>query len=292
MLKSKISKKKWKIRSYIAIVSLFFVLLTRFYDQLGLTQIILIIANASLCVAIYKIFKLISNQVSRHAKIRTFYGTSRKLIVSFVDENKEVVKSKRIWKYENIINAKLGVGFLLVVALDFSFTYIFTFVHEISHAIATVVCGGQVHNIVITASEGGYIEYSLTAIGYGRSIVYFAGSFGSLLFGIFLLIAIYRKKKINLDVFAPIYFLTSLFIIGQVMYWHKGALQKYGDPWYFIKSLPQMSSLWLANFCVILFYGMIFCLTFFFVAKIVSRLNIFLKKYIPDLSDLNSTIFS
>lgn len=183
----------------------------------------------------------------------------------------------------------LGVWF--TIALYFSFHYVFTFVHEISHALTAAALGGQVRNIFIYASGGGQIEYYSLAADYRRSLVSLAGSFGSIIFGLTLAIVIYRKKKMKLEVFVPIYLEIGQSILFQIMYWHNGVFQEFGDPWIFLRYVPQVYGLRLANFCVSLYCVVYFCLWLFLVIKIIFRIKNFVKRYIPDLSDLNSTIF-
>ena len=286
-----VSKKKTRIVLYFVFANLFLSILTRFYDQLGITQIIFVLSVIALNIGLYWLSKLLSNKISLHAKIRTFYGTNRQLIITFVGENKQVIKSKKIWLYENVFYAKFLLGFWFGLALYFSLPYVFTFVHEVSHAITATAYGGQVLNIFIYASGGGLVEYISLPIYYRRALVSLAGTFGSTIFGLSLAIVIYRKKKMKLEVFVPIYLQIGQSILYQIVYWRNGVLQEFGDPWHFLMYLPQVSGLWLANFCATLYYGVYFCLSLFLLIKIIFRINNFVKKYIPDLSDLNSTIF-
>ncbi len=286
-----VSKKKTKMVLYFACVNLVFTIFTRFYEQLGLAQITFVLSVLTLNIGFYWFFKLFSNKISLHARIRTYYATNQQLTITFVGENKQVIKSKKIWSYENVFYAKCVLGVWFAIALYFSFHYVFTFVHEVSHALTAAALGGQVRNIFIYALGGGQIEYYSLAADYRRSLVSLAGSFGSIIFGLTLAIVIYRKKKMKLEVFVPIYLEIGQSILFQIMYWHNGIFQEFGDPWIFLRYVPQVDGLWLANFCVSLYCVVYFCLWLFLVIKIIFRIKNFVKRYIPDLSDLNSTIF-
>ncbi len=286
-----VSKKKKKIILYFAFANLICSVLTRFYDQLGIAQILLFLSVVGLNLGLYCFSKLLSNKISLHAKIRTFYATNQQLTITLFGENKQVIKSKKIWYYENVFYAKGLLGFWLGIVLYFSLPYVFTFVHEISHAVTAAAYGGQVRSITIYAFGGGLVEYYSLPPDHRRSFVSLAGALGSTIFGLTLAIIIYRKKKMKLEVFVPIYIQIGRYILGEVIYWHNGVFQEFGDPWIFLRYVPQVDGLWLTNFCVLFYYAVYFCLWFFLTIKIVFRVKNFVKKYIPDLSDVTSTIF-
>ncbi len=286
-----ISKKKTKMVFYFVFANLILSILTRFYDQLGILQITFVLSVVALVICFYWFFKLLSNKISLHAKIRLFYATNQQLTITFVGEHKQVLKSKKIWSYENVFFAKCLLGFWFAIALYFSFPYVFTFVHEVSHAITAAANGGQVRSITIYGSNGGLVEYHSLGADYRRSLVCLAGTLGSAIFGLTLAIVIYRKKKMKLEVFVPIYLQIGHNILGEVVYWHNGVFQEFGDPWNFLRYLPQVDGSTLTNFCVLFYCGLYCCLVLFLIIKIVFRVKNFVNKYIPDLSDLNSTIF-
>lgn len=62
------------------------------------------------------------------------------------------------------------------------------FLHELSHALATLLTGGSVENLSINPNQGG----SVLSRGGNRFIILSAGYLGSLLFGLFLVLSAVR----------------------------------------------------------------------------------------------------
>jgi len=83
------------------------------------------------------------------------------------------------------------LGLLLVIAALWSFPVIYplkllvVFFHESSHALATVLTGGQVQEMVVSALAGGHV----VSLGGNRFVTLSAGYLGSLLWGVLIYVA-------------------------------------------------------------------------------------------------------
>lgn len=274
---------KLKLIFYAISLGLFFFILIVFFNPLGIAQIITILSNLLLCVILYNLFKITSNRISFHSKIRDVYRTNKKLVVT-ITEGDNSLKQKRIWHYDTIFLTKLLLGILLAFVLSYPLVYIFTFVHELSHAITALIYGVPVIEINISAAGIGYIEFSTMASNSVMSQIFLAGSLGAIIFGIAFLLIIYRNKNTKLDGVISIYCLIGYVILTNLFYWRESVLLKEGDGWNFLTYNPQLEPFWLVNFCEILYWATLFCLILFLAAKIFSQLSFFLKKLFPDLS--------
>ena len=278
--------KELKLIFYAISFGLFFFILIVFFNPLGIAQIITILANLGLCVILYNLFKIASNRISFHSKIRDIYRTNKKLVVTITEENNNL-RQKRIWHYDTIFLTKLLLGILLTFALSNPLIYIFTFIHELSHAIIALIYGLQIIEINISDAGIGNTEFSIITSDSVMSQIFLAGSLGAIFFGIAFLFIIYRSKNMKLDGVISIYCLIGYVILTNIFYWRESVLVEKGDSWDFLIYNPQLEPFWLASFCEILYWAALFCLTLFLAAKIVSQLSSFLKKFFPDLSPYN-----
>ena len=275
--------KELKLIFYAVFLGLFFSLLIVFYNPLGIAQIIMILANLSLCVVFYGLFKIILNRISFHSKIRDIYRTNKKLVVTITEEDNNL-KQKRIWHYDTIFLTKLLLGILLAFALSYPLIYFFTFIHELSHAIIALIYGVPVIDINISGAGIGYTEFYIITSDNVMGQIFLAGSLGAIIFGIAFLIVICRNKNMKLDGVISIYCLIGYVILTNVLYWRESVLLKEGDGWDFLTYNPQLDPFWLVNFCEILYWATLFCLILFLAAKTFTQLSSFLKKFFPDLS--------
>ena len=274
--------KELKLILYGVFLGLFFSLLIIFFKALGIGQIICILSNLALCVIIYNFFKILSNRISFHSKIRDIYRTNKKLVVTITEENK--ASQKIIWQYDTIFLTKLLLGILLASCLTYPLIYVFTFIHELSHAIVALIYGAQIVEINILSAGIGYTEFSIIESDSAMGNIFLAGSLGAIIFGIAFLIIIYMNKNAKLDGFASIYSLIGYIILGNVLYWRESVLIKNGDGWDFLTYHPQLDPFWLVNYCETLYWATLFCLILFLAVKIIFQLTNFLKKFFPDLS--------
>lgn len=63
------------------------------------------------------------------------------------------------------------------------FEYFTTFIHEGSHAVASLIMGEEVHRIVINPDTSGYMQHSLTGGMFAQGFIGSAGYLGAALFG-------------------------------------------------------------------------------------------------------------
>ena len=275
--------KELKLFFYPISLGLFFFILIVFFNPLGIAQIITILANLSLCVIFYNLFKIASIRISFHSKIRDIYRTNKKLAVTITEEDNNL-RQKRIWHYDTIFLTKLLLGILLTFALSNPLIYIFTFIHELSHAIIALIYGLQIIEINISDAGIGNTEFSIITSDSVMSQIFLTGSIGAIIFGIAFLFIIYKSKNMKLDGVISIYCLIGYVILTNIFYWFESVLVEKGDGWDFLIYNPQLDPLWLVSFCEILYWAALFCLILFLAAKIVSKLSFFVKKFFPDFS--------
>ena len=171
--------KELKLIFYAVFLGLFFSLLIVFYNPLGIAQIIMILANLSLCVVFYGLFKIISNRISFISKIRDIYRTNKKLVVTITEEDNNL-KQKRMWHYDTIFLTKLLLGILLAFVLSYPLIYVFTFIHELSHAIIALIYGVPVIDINISGAGIGYTEFYIITSDNVMGQIFLAGSLGAI----------------------------------------------------------------------------------------------------------------
>lgn len=278
--------KEMKLIFYGVSLGLFFFFLFIFFYPLGIAQIIRILFNLSLCVILYNFFKIVSNRINFHSKTRNIYLTNKKLVVTIKKEDN--LELKKIWHYDTIFLARLLLGILLTFFLSSPFIYIFTFIHELGHAITALIYGVQVIEISVISVGIGYTEFSTMASDSVMSQIFLAGSLGTIFFGIAFLLIIYRSKNTKLDGIISIYCLIGYVILLNIFYWRGSILVEKGDGWDFLTYNPQINPLWLVNLCGMLYWATLFCLILFLAGKIFYHLSYFLKKFFPDLSIYNT----
>ncbi len=274
--------KKLNLIIYAVFSGLLLFFLIIFSIPLGIAQIITILLNFSICVIFYRLYKILSNRINFHSKIRDLYRTNKKVVVNIRKENK--VRLKRIWKYEDIFLVRFFLGILLAVALFYPVIYLFTFIHEISHAIIALMYGAQVKEIIILGAGIGYTKFSIIVSASAMSLIFLAGSLGGIFFGITFFLVIYRNKNMKLDGVVSIYCLIGYVILSNILYLRESVLLKKGDGWDFLTYNPQLDPFWLVNLCEMLYWATLFCLFLFFAVKIISQVSSFLNKFFPDLS--------
>lgn len=88
----------------------------------------------------------------------------------------------RVWY---LIVLLAGVFLLWDYAILYPLKLLVVFFHESSHALATIVTGGQVKEMVVVADQGGHVR----SLGGNRFITLSAGYLGSLLWGVLIYLA-------------------------------------------------------------------------------------------------------
>ena len=276
---------KKKILYFIFICSLFFIFLAVFYNQLGITQIGLILKNLLCCILLYWLFTMISHWISRHMEAKSLYGTGEKSKEHLIEYSNKRAKPKNIWKYKNIIIIKLCLGGLFFFFLLIPLTYIFTVIHEFAHAITGLVSGVQIEKIRILGPREGYTEHSLLSSNVIMSLFSIAGSMGEILFGIVLLALIFRNKSTKLDILIPIYCVIGFNFTYILLYWHSSVIIGKGDAASILFYNPQINPQFLLIICGYIFSGLAFYLLFNLRCTIIHRKVLFIKYYYPDFMD-------
>lgn len=106
----------------------------------------------------------------------------------------------------------VGIGFVLWdTKLLYPLRILVTFFHEISHALAAWLTGGEVESMQVMANEGGLAWTR----GGNRFVTAFAGYFGSVLFGGLLLVvaARARREKLTAVVLGAFLMIISLWLV-------------------------------------------------------------------------------
>ena len=277
--------KKKNIVYFTLIYSLFVILLVIFHRQLGIPQISEIIFNLSLCFFFYLVFNAISNLISHHMKTKTFYRTGEKSKEHLIEDNNKRAKPKNIWKYKKIFIIKLFLGVFFLFLVGIPLTYIFTVVHEFSHAITGLFSGVQIEKIRILSPREGFTEHSVLSSNVIMSLFSIAGSMGEILFGSILLILIYRNKSMKLNVFIPIYCVIGYNIIYNPFYWLSSVYIGKGDAAAVLFYNPQISHHLLLAICIFVLSGLVLLLLFLLNRKIIHRKDLFMKNNYPELLD-------
>ena len=277
--------KKKNVVYLTFIYSLFVIFLGIFHRQLGINQISEIIFNLSLCIFFYLVFNAISNRSSLRIVPKTLYSTDKKSKEQFIGDNNMRANPKSIWKYNKIFIIQLCLGVLFIFLVGIPLTYIFTFIHEFSHAITGLFSGIQIEKIRILGPREGYTNHSILSSNIIMSLFSIAGSMGEILFGSILLILIYRNKSMILNVFIPIYCVIGFNIIYNPLYWLSSVYIGKGDAAAVLFYNPQISHQLLLTICIFVLSGLILLLLFLLKRKIIHRRDLFMKNNYPELLD-------
>ena len=253
-----ISKKK--LIYWIVVSGIFFTFLAIFYNQFEFIQFVLILFLYLECVALYYFFNEIPKYINDYAE-------------------KDNARFKKKLTPNNIFLIVFILGVLLFVLLVDPLTIIFTVIHEVAHATTAVIFGAQIYNIVLKTPGVGYTHHSGLTTNLSNSLLSVSGSLSVIISGFILLIIIYRSKTINLDAFVAVFFSIWYIVIENVKYWYTSVFSGVGVALAFLSFNPQIDPLWLANFCVILYFGLATFLLLVFFSKIAR----YILKYFPDL---------
>jgi hypothetical protein len=115
---------------------------------------------------------------------------------------------------------------LIIVAWDYPVLYplklLVVFFHESSHAIATLLTGGEVKELVIDQNQGGHV----ISLGGNQFICLFAGYIGSLLWGVVIYIASVKTRydKAIMAILAIIIIAITILLSRSLFSWLFGLL--------------------------------------------------------------------
>ena len=267
------------------IYSLFIVFLGIFHLQLGIVQISEITFNLSLTIFFYLVFNAISNQLSLHIEPKILNSTDKKSKEQFVKENNMRTKPKIILKYKKIFIIQLCLGILFLFLVGIPLTYIFTVIHEFSHAITGLFSGIQIEKIEILGLREGVTNHSILSSNIIMTLFSIAGSMGELLFGTILLILIYRNKSMKLIVFIPLFFVIGYNIIRNLLYWLTSVYIGKGDAAAVLFYNPQISPQLLLIVCSFVLSVLLLLFWFLLKNKTFYRKDLFITNYYPELLD-------
>ena len=267
------------------IYSLFIGFLGIFHLQLGIVQISEIIFNLSISTFFYLVFNAISNRISLHIKPKTFFSKDKKPEEQFVENNNLRTKPKIILKYNKIFIIQLCLGVLFLFLIGIPLTYIFTVIHEFSHAITGLFSGIQIEKIEILGLREGVTNHSILSSNVIMTLFSIAGSMGELLFGSILLILIYRNKSMRIQVFIPIYCVIGYNITCFPLYWLSSISIGKGDAAAVLFYNPQISLHLFLTIIIFVLSGLILLLLSFLNRKIIRRKDLFMKNNYPELLD-------
>ncbi|MFX0058771.1 MAG: M50 family metallopeptidase [Candidatus Hodarchaeota archaeon] len=231
-------------------------------ENIGFYPVFLILCNLFILILIYCSFNYASRKISNSAKLKEY---------SKSDFKKE--KSNIKWNEKNIILARSFLGFLLLLLLFFPIRFIFIFFHEGCHVIASIYHGVSILKFKIDLISGGSITLPGGLPTNVLTDIFIAGSLGTIILGLFLLVIIYKSKNLGLDLSIPLFILIGFEIFSDIIYWILGIIGEYGDSWYFLQINPQLDRQWLFILCQTIFWSFIFLYPLFFRFKIKKRIR-------------------
>ena len=176
------------------------------------------------------------------------------------------------------------LGLILFYLVKNHLTYIFTFMHEISHAIVAIFYRIEISDFVIIIGGTSYVGMSFLPYGPKTSNILIAGSIGVFLLGFFMIMLLMLKRGIKAEIFLPLFALISTAIIHNIDYWILGAINNFGDAWDFLLNNPLIDSFQLIHVCSILKNEVILFLIIFFVFKTISMVRRRIYEIVPDFS--------
>lgn len=272
------------------IYCLFIIFIWIFHLQLGIPQIYVIMLNLSLCIVFYLSFKMISNRISLHLESKSLGRTSAESREHLIKPRYNYSKSKNSWKYKNIFFIKFCIGISFFLLLVIPLIYIFTVIHEFAHAITGLVNGVQIEKIQIFGPREGITNHSVLNSNFTLSLLSISGSLGEILFGIFLLVIIYRNRSMKLDILIPIYFVIGINFMYVYLYWHTSLHMGIGDAASILFYNPGLSPQLLLIVGYLVFIGLMVYLILNLWRSINHRKNLFIEYYYPDI--VGKRIFS
>lgn len=145
-------------------------------------------------------------------------------------KSKEKVTSSN-WSYitSYLTNKDHRLGKDLLFSISFIilsicvFLYLFSWVHELSHAITAIFNGLRITNLEVYWPYGGKVTYYFDSIeAIKLRIVIIAGSIGSVLVTLTLNRIIYYYRSIKFSIFMPLFGVTGYWMYFELNYWISG----------------------------------------------------------------------
>ncbi|KKM68862.1 hypothetical protein LCGC14_1456650 [marine sediment metagenome] len=191
----------------------------------------------------------------------------------------------------SFISKKRDLKFFLILTVVcwLALPWFFTLIHELSHAITSLINGFEVINIEINWPYGGetnlppdsWVIPEVRKIGYTR--VSLSGSLVSVLIISILNRGIYHIKEIRVSVFFPIFMITSWWILFEVLYWFNGitsyikGIGMMNDAYQFLYLYLQLSDPFILidpNLLRIIIAGIFAVLLIWFPMNLLKRIKI------------------
>lgn len=243
-------------------------------------EIFRLLGNIAFFLLIYYSFTFFSQKFLNYDNLLFFFTRNRSIHPNLPFTQKDVK--------EISLGINLFGKLLLSVALFYlaakPLRYIFTFMHEISHAIVLILYKIEIIDFVINIEGTSYVRRPVLPYGPITSNIAIAGSIGALLLGFFMIILLMQRKGIRIEIFLPLLVMISNSILHNINYWISGAIDNFGDAKEFLLSNPFIDSFQLIQICSIIKYEVILFLIIFFIFKTISMMRIRIYEIIPDFS--------
>jgi hypothetical protein len=274
--KKNISMNYWLIFSLICIVAPLLIIL---YIEIQTLEIFRFVIISSYVILIFFAFNLISQKVISFeailGEISKISSKSRRL--TFTPKKIEEIS------HDILQTCKILIGIGLICLLWGPLRYIFTFIHEMSHAIVGIIYNFEIVDFIIDIDGTSYVRFAHIPYGPILSIISIWGSLGAIISGIIIIGILLLKKGIKLEVLLSIFGMILLILIWQIDYWIGGAINVTGDAQNFLLSNPYISSYQLAQICFTIKFWMLYFIMVFFFIKIGLMSRISLLKLLPDI---------
>ena len=170
-------------------------------------------------------------------------------------------------------NNKFLACSILVGLLFFSLTFLFTFIHEANHALTAILYRINLTEIMFLKFGVGVTGFEEIGSSLIESNIVISGSLGNVIILTLVLIGtIMSRKNLKLEIYVPHYIIFSVFLYGEIKYWHTSILNGWGDGWHFLElnSLIDISSTLLIITCIL--WMEIAILSIFFLYDLYTRI--------------------
>jgi len=263
---------------FLTIIKIF--ILISLYIHVKTLDVFNFIGNFLFVLAIYYLFLYISQNLTNYNTILHIfakYALNRSKLAFSYKDTEDISHGLNI---AGKLLVCLILGFLLYTPLK----YLFSFTHEVSHAIVAIFYRIEISDFQININGTSYVQFPYELYGPKASMVLIAGSLGVILLGFFMIILLFQNKTIKIEIFLPLMILISNAIISNIEYWIIGARDSIGDAWDFLQNNPSIDSFQLILVCTIIRNEIILVLILLFGVKIFLMIRKKLYDILPDFS--------
>jgi hypothetical protein len=185
--------------------------------------------------------------------------------------------SGKLHKIERLVFGPL-VGLLML----FFTLYIFSFIHEMSHALVAISRGVPKLDFMVGFGKGEVYIPDPTS-NLDKSMISIAGSFSVIIVNAIIIGVISTKNNLPFEIFLSIFLISGREILSEIEYWMISIINNSDDAAVFLSVNPSINPSWLYQLCYFVFKYLWIVLMLLLSYKIINK-TVFLNIRLPDMN--------